>query len=172
MFKQIPETFIEFSKQHLVHLYQSLNQPHISPGAGLVAQPATAHLLVFQTSPAEIVIFIGLFFPESQQRVIYRMDAFSPEFLAENLAQAEAFVGEMGFMMDNLRLSSATEAERIETIRLVPFFYQDIELFFKALSTSEIQIRKAKVETAVYREQQADQQRVLLENYVRLLGML
>ncbi|MBN8555714.1 MAG: hypothetical protein J0L93_09735 [Deltaproteobacteria bacterium] len=172
MFNLMKEEFVDLAKLSLVHVYQSLNQPQVSPGQGMVAQSASAFLMVCRNSPTVIEIFIGLYFSEANQRVLYHSTPFPAEVVEEKIAEAEAFVGEMGFLMDNLHFSTANATERNDILRRIPFFYSDFELYLQALSESEIEARNAKAEAITHRGAQVDFQRVFLEKYVQMVSML
>lgn len=172
MFETLENTFIDLKNLNLVHLYQSLNQPHISPAKGKGAQASHAYLMVLQSDPHSMMIYIGLFFPEESHRVLYGAKPFAPEELVGRLAAAESFVAEMGFLMDNTHLSKASAEERAEILRTVPFFYKQLALYYDALSTSEIETKKALQQGHTSRDQQADLQRAFWERYVQLLSML
>ena len=179
MFDLLTDPFVDLKRQNLIHLFQSLNQPQVSPGVGLGAQAAEGYLMVFQIEK-QMSIYVGLYFRESSQRILYYSGLFSPDVLEEKLSSAESFVGEMGFMMDNVHLASATDMERADLIRTVPFFYKDMDLYFKALRTSEIEVKKAKEksveigkgEGTASRDAQAELQKVFLEQYVTMVSML
>jgi hypothetical protein len=172
MFEIAEKVFIDLHKLALVHVYQSLNQPQVSPGQGLVSQSAQATILVLRNSPTIIEIFVGLFFPDSNNRILYKSGPFQAEIVEEKIAEAEGFVGEMGFLMDNLHYSSSSQPERNEILRRIPFFYKEMDLYFQALSSSEIEVRKTKIEAVAQRDAQIDNHRLFLEKYVQIVSML
>jgi hypothetical protein len=172
MFDAIEEVSLDPKKYQLVHLFQSLNQPQISPGAGLVAQTANASLMVVKSSAKGMEIFVGLFFPDQDQRVLYHMPVFSSELIEEKLSLGEAFLGQMGFLMDNMHFQSASVPEKKELIRTLPFFYSSIEAYYQALDPNEIEAKKGKTEIQHKKDAVADHQIVFLEHYLAIMSML
>ncbi|MDB5038908.1 MAG: hypothetical protein JWQ35_2436 [Bacteriovoracaceae bacterium] len=171
MFEQISEVFIHTPKYKILHLYHSLNEPLISPADGLPVQTATATLLVMQDLQKSIEIFIGLFFPDSGKRILYKAPIFQIELLSDRITQAQAFVEQMGFLMDNKNFDKARPEEKKTLIRTIPFFYEDIELFYKALSATEVNFRQRNTESATH-EASVDIETVFLEQYLRIASML
>lgn len=172
MFDQLADTFLDLSKKSLLHLYKSLNQAQVSPGPGLVAQPASAFIFVLRKTATDFEVLVGLFFLESRQRVLYQVPPFAAEVVNEKVTEAEGFVGEMGFLMDKVRLSSLTDAEKQEIVRKIPFFYKDTALYQDSLSTSEIQVIKTKAESLGQKDAHTEMQKIFAEQYVALISML
>lgn len=172
MFDEVTGTFLDLSHKSLMHLYRSLNQAQVSPGVGLTAQVASAYIFVFRNSPKEVEIMVGLHFTESGQRVLYKVPPFAPENTNEKVLDAEAFVGEMGFMMDNVRLSSLGPDERSELLRKIPFFYKDMRLFRESFTESELETQRAKAEATGQKDAQVEMHRLFYEQYITLLSML
>jgi hypothetical protein len=87
------------------------------------------------------------------------------------LAAAQAFVDQMGFIMDNSNIETALGEGKSNLLRAVPFFYESIELFHKALNSTEIKFRKWKTEASTD-EAPVDNQKVFLEQYLKIVSML
>lgn len=172
MFDQATGTYLDFSKAELLHLYKSLNQALVSPGPGMVSQPASAMIFVFKNSNSQFEVAVGLHFVDSGQRVLYRVPPFAAEIINEKVAEAEAFVSEMGFLMDNLRFASLSSAERSEIQRKIPFFYREMSLYQEALTSSEREALKAKAETAGHKDAQAEISKHFYDQYLQLMSML
>lgn len=172
MFEQITRSFVDLNERALVHVYKSLNQAQVSPGPGMTALSATAYIFVFRNSTSESEIRVGLHFTENDQQVVYEMPMFQPELINEKMGEAESFVSEMGFLMDNTHYSSASPDEKKEILRKIPFFYKEIGLYKQSLTDSEIEAKKVKAEVGAQKDSMADQQRIFIEQYVTLLSML
>lgn len=169
---QVEGTYLDLSKKSLVHLYKSLNQTNVSPGPGQVSQAANAYIFVFRNPSAQFEIAIGLHFADSGQRVLYTVPSFASEAVNDKVLEAEAFVGEMGFLMDNIRLSSLAAEEKSELLRKIPFFYKDMSLYQESLSTSEVEAMKAKVGGMGQKDAHSEMQKLFLDQYVNLVSML
>ncbi len=172
MFDLLKESFIDLGTQTLLHLYHSLNQPQISPGVSKKVQAAEAYMMVLQASSTKATVYIGLYFNDDEQRVLYSSGLFSMDQLEHQISQAESFLGEMGFMMDNLYYSKASSAERTDLIRPVPFFYKDKELYYQALSQSEIEVKRSSRGAPVVEAVGDSHQRGFWEQYAKMLSML
>lgn len=172
MFDVIKEEFIDLKKLNLVYLYHSLNQPQISPGAGLSAQQAEAYLMIFQTAARQLVMYVGLFFAQSNKRVLYKVGPFNPENLETQMSESEVFTSQMGFLMTNLHFNSATADEKQEFIRTNPFFYADIDLYYQSLSISEIEVKRSQGESTARKEAEADIHQLFFQQYVTILSLL
>jgi len=138
----------------------------------MVAQPALAYLMIFRSGPAQLEIFVGLFFSETCQRVLYYMPSFPSEMIGEKLGQAETFLSQMGFLMDNVHFTSATQEEKNELLRTLPFLYPTIEQYQQALRPEELDAQKIKTEVVMKRDVEEDSQRVFLERYLSIVSML
>lgn len=171
MFESLADTFIDLQKNQILGLYQSLNQPQISPQPGVAAEPATCFFILMEAGEERLLLYVGLHFFSSSHRVLYRTSAFLPEEVPEKLEQAEAFAGEMGFMMDDLHFSAGNELERTEMLRTIIFFYRDTQTYMQSLSTTEREAKKTFTQT-VTRETRAEQYSYFLEQYVTILTML
>lgn len=172
MFDVCNEPFVDLKSSKLIHLYVSLNQPVISAGAGMSAEPAQGYVFACQDSSQRVILYVGLFFPQSDHRILYTLPPVDVGRLQEAISQAESFANEMGFMLDNSRLSSISTADRNDLIRTIPFFYRDLPLYYAALTDSEIEFKKSKVETSQARDAQVDAQRLFIDRYVELVSML
>lgn len=172
MFDALDTTFLDPKKYSVLGLYQSLNQPQISPQPNVAAEPATCHFILVEAPNDSIQLFVGLHFFSSKYRVLYSTRAFLPEEMPEKIALAEAFAGEMGFMMDDLHYASAGDADRTEMLRTLVFFYRDSQTYLQALSTDEKQVKQSQAQTSVTKETRAEQYSYFLEQYVTILSML
>lgn len=168
MFERVSEEFIDSKSTKVIHLYHSLNEPSVSIGDGLPPQMAKAHLLVTQSKPRVFDITIGLFFPETSRRVLYKISSFQVDLLGEKISEAEGFAEQMGFIMDNTNLERSSATEKENLLRTVPFLYQDIQHYYQALSQTELNFLKSRSENPM----QLDNQKLFLEQYLRIVGML
>lgn len=172
MFENQADTFIDLKKLQLLGIYQSLNQPQISPEPNVSPEPATCFFILVETQGDQLFLFVGLHFFSSGHRILYRTPSFLPEEAPERLAHAEAFAGEMGFMMDDLHFSAANAAEKSEMLRTIVFFYKDNQTFLQALSSSEREVKQTQAAGNLTRETKAEQYSYFLEQYVTILSML
>jgi len=172
MFELCSQNYVDLKKFTVMHLFQSLNQPHLSPEPGLPAEPSQAFFIVSEAATEKIRLFVGLCFLNSSHRILYGTTDFVAEDTPERLAQAEAFVGEMGFLMDDLHFRDSSEQEQKDMLRTTPFFYQDHATFMQALSGQEKQAKGAASSTTSARATGSQKYSFFLEHYVRLLSML
>jgi hypothetical protein len=168
MFEPAAETFVDLKKVTMVHLYHSLNAPSVSMGDGLPPLEAKAHLMVVQPKARFFEIVIGLFFRESGRRVLYKREPFPCEALEPKLSDAQAFVEQMGFIMDNVNFERSSGEDKQNLLRTVPFLYQDIDHYYQALNPTELKYLKAKAENS----SPVDNQKLFLEQYLRIVSML
>ena len=131
MFEPQAQTFIALKDQRIISLYQSVNEPRISPQPDVSAEPAQCSFFVLEADQDRMMIAIGLFFPQSEYRILYKTQAFAAEELAERISMAEAFAGEMGFMMRDRHISAAS-ARDLELIKKqIVFFHREVKDFLK-----------------------------------------
>lgn len=171
-FERLESPFIDPKKLRLIHLYQSLNQPQVSIDSDQAPEPALAHFIMAEAGEEQLYLFIGLFFLNSDERVVFQDGPFSPEDSPEKLAEAEAFAGEMGFMMDDLYFSSASEPERAELQRKVPFFYKNLQAYLDSLSATEQEVKATTTQLSLDKDTTAQKYSYFLEQYVTMLSML
>lgn len=172
MLSESSRAHVSLESHQIIHLYRSLNEPHISPGPGHSPEAATAHLAAVLGPEKKAQIFVGLFFPLSKERMVYETEAFLPAKLKEFMEEAESFVTEMGFMLDNTNYSTSKDAEKAEIRRSVPLFYEDMDSYMKSLSKNEIQAQQAQAEGRLTRTESAEFEVNFLEQYVKILSML
>jgi len=172
MFDAIKEDSIDLKKVQLVYLYHSLNQPQISPGAGLSAQQAESYLMVFNNIQKQMLIYVGLYFAQSNKRILYKVGPFNAEDLENQMSEAETFTSQMGFLMTNLHFNSANNEERQEFLRINPFFYPDIDVYYQALSISEIEVKRSHSESTARKDAEADLHQLFFQQYVTILSLL
>ncbi len=171
MFEQMKDSYIEMADRQLVHLYRSLNEPAISMTAGSQATPARGYMMVFKAQK-KIQIFVGLYFPQTKERMLFESKAFPAEQLHDNLSQGETFLSDMGFLVDNTHFFSANSDQKNEMMRTLPFLYREMDLYLQALTSSEMQASSRKVEAAQSRDRHVELQRTFLEQYLTLISML
>ncbi|PIR22211.1 MAG: hypothetical protein COV44_09345 [Deltaproteobacteria bacterium CG11_big_fil_rev_8_21_14_0_20_45_16] len=172
MFELFKGEQIKIDSNDVIQVYQALNQVQISPAAGRGPEATMAWFVLASISADRNLLYIGLNFDPSGNRMIYVSDPFPTEQSAEYLAQAEAFAGEMGFMMDDLRLGRVSVEERSGILRRVPFFYQDQSSFMSALSDEERTSVTGSQQPNQTRETTAEKYSFFLEQYVTMLAML
>ncbi len=171
MFEQLKDSFVDTKKKRLLHIYQSLNEPMVSVIAGESAQPARAFILVVQPSSGYIEVFVGLFFAGILKRVLYSTSPFQVELYSDKLNAALDFSEQMGFIMDNLNFDKASENIKSNLVRTIPFLYEDLSLYAKALNTNEAAYQKLKAEE-IKKDTSGDIQQAFLEQYLKIVSML
>lgn len=172
MFERRSDHFIDIKDKTLLALYQSLNQPQISPEPGVVPEMAQAFFVAIEMEDHATRLFVVLHFLESNNLIVYQTEAFKKEKLSEVLSQAEAFAGEMGFMMDDLHYLDATEDSRREMIRVIPCFYRELQTYQQALRDSDLDFKKTQTESLVTKETQAERSLNFLDQYIRILSSI
>src|SRR4051812_11628615 len=105
MFEPSKTPFVDIRKFSVLRFYKSLNDPEVSPAPGIPARKSTSTVLVLQNQTKELEIFIGLFFPESGERVLYHSTPFHLELLSERLSEAQGFSEQMGFILEDKNFS-------------------------------------------------------------------
>jgi len=126
MFVTSEKSFIDPKSCPILQIYQSVNESKISPGDSRPPEFALASFVLVEEDEEKLKLYIGIHFRESKERILYESVAFRPEDSAEILVQAEAFVGGMGFMMDDLRYGIASDEEREDMICGNPFLSASI----------------------------------------------
>jgi hypothetical protein len=172
MFEQISEDHLDLQKIKLMSLFHSLNQPQISPGPGQGAESAEAFTMVCELKPNQMAVYVGLFFPKMDRRILYRSPIFNPEALSTQIADAESFTTQMGFLMTNLNFGMASDEEKADLTRMNPFFYRETQLYYESLSVSEIEAKKSASETVARKDLEADLHQLFFQQYVTLVSML
>ena len=169
MFEPQAQTFIALKDQRIISLYQSVNEPRISPQPDVSAEPAQCSFFVLETDQDRMMIGIGLFFPQSEYRILYKTQAFAAEELAERISMAEAFAGEMGFMMRDRHVSAAS-ARDLEIIKKqIVFFHREIKDFMR--SSTEVSSGSLNFEGATSASSTSIDTK-FLEMYAKMASML
>ena len=117
-------THIAASRDHILALHQSMNQPHLAI-PGKKAQACQAYVVGTLNADGSRTCWVFLHLTETEEGVI---------FLSENRALAEAdypaeetealgFLESMGFMADDLHFSERPEAEQTELAHTLPCFH-------------------------------------------------
>ncbi len=116
------------SREQVVALYQSLNQPHLAI-PGRQAGPAQGFTVGIRGANG-FAVFVYLYLPESLDCAIYasgRRNLTAEEYEQEE-SEALAFLESMAFMIDNLNFRSLPVEQQDELIRTLPVFYKDPKL--------------------------------------------
>ena len=164
------KNYLDLTERKLTHLYRSVNQLQLSPGREKPAEVVEAYILIFQEKPDVSSIYVGVFFTESLERILYRMNSFASNVVNERLEKAENFAEKMGFDMDPVKIEM-DEAGRPIGLNL-PFFHQDVEAFKQAAQDSKNQEKIAHVEDSSGIGSDSDFQGVFLKQYITILSML
>jgi hypothetical protein len=172
MFEPSSTGFIDLKKCEILHVFQSLNQPVLSPEPGLPAELSQAYFVISENHQQKVSLAVGLCFLQSSHRILYEVAGFTAEEIPERLVQAEAFVGEMGFMMDDLHFQDSRPEEQKDILRTLPFVYRDQETFLQALSGAERASKNLVVGATSMKATGSQKYSFFLEHYVRMLSML
>lgn len=169
MFVVSEKSFIDPLKCPILQIYQSINESKISPGDSRAPEFAIAGFLLVEEDEEKLKLYVGIYFRESSERILYESAAFKPEESAEILVQAEAFVGGMGFMMDDLRYGIASDEEREDMVSGNPFLSAALDH-----STEKMRRRDDFNRTSEIALSSLDQasRKNFVEAYTRLLSML
>jgi hypothetical protein len=113
------------AKEHVIGLYQSINQPHVAI-PGKQAGPAQAFILGVRGSSG-FAIFVYLYLAEVGDCAVYpseRRNLSSEDYAAEE-QEAIGFVESMGFMMDNTNFRALPPAQQDELVKTLPVFQKE-----------------------------------------------
>ncbi len=123
MFQPDPSPFIPVTREQVVALLESINQPQVSI-PGKVPQAVQGYLCGVRNANGTFSIVVGLHLPKSGESVIYLHPR--RQLTLEEYRQVEAeglqFLESMGFMLDNLNFRNLTPALQEATLRRVPLF--------------------------------------------------
>lgn len=172
VFQLCENDYLEIEQSDLLQLYRSLNQPQISSSPSESPEPASACLMAIAVGEKKVRLYIGLFFFQSQKRMLYETQDLEVVDLAEMMVQAESFAGEMGFLLDDLRYSSASEADQQEMYRTTPFFYRELAGFNSALSEEERKSQSLTGQISKTSETKTSDRQEFVADYLQLLSMI
>lgn len=114
---------IQASREHIVSLHQSLNQPHLAV-PGKAAQACQAYLVGTANADGSFTVWVYLHLTETEEGVIFLSEnrALSRDQYPTEEADAQAFIESMGFMTDNLHFRERPPEEQEELMRTLPCF--------------------------------------------------
>lgn len=174
MFERAAQDYVDLTKYSIIHLFESTNEPLISLSAGKATARARAFVLAAQSRPNSLEVFIGLYFPESRERVLSVSEPFAPERVREQIGEAEAYLGQMGFIIESVDYENASRDQRKEIMHGIPFLYEDLTHFLQSkVEETRLGIQKKAVESSSnLGEAQVDSTSAFLEQYLRIASML
>lgn len=172
MLERSPDEFIDLQSYQVLDYQHSLNQPQISPGDGRPSQIASCGVFELSDLRGVRLFYVALFFPTDQVRTYYRIEAPSEIEVAEARQKIDAFTAEMGFLMTDSKFSDMEPEARTKLLRLSPFLYKDVKLYFQALSQTEVRFKHDSLESVARREVELDRQQQFIDQYVTILSML
>ncbi len=115
---------IAASREHILALYQSMNQPHLAiPGKH--PQACQAFLVGTRNADGTRTVWVFLHLTETEEGVIFLSEnrALSDADYPAEEGEALAFLESMGFMADDLRFAERGEAEQLELVKTLPCFH-------------------------------------------------
>lgn len=174
MFKEQRELSVDLSAYRPQHVFVSKNKTKLAFDESSTAEACKAWCFVLEdVNEDRFQVCVGLFFLESQALKVFALESnFEPQKTPENLVLAEAFAGDMGFFLEDLRYSSSSTKDQAEIRRLTPFFYPSLEAYLQALSDEERSSLMENFETTQIRAQSAEKYEHFVEQYVTILSML
>jgi hypothetical protein len=117
--------FIPASREQVVALVESINQPQVSI-PGKEPQTVQGFLCGLRNPSGSFSIFVSLFLPRSGENVVYVCDR--RELGMEEYRDVEIeglhFLESMGFMLDNLNFRNLAPPQQVETLKRVPLFQE------------------------------------------------
>jgi hypothetical protein len=116
-------TFVPVSREQVVALVESINQPQISI-PGKTPQAAQGHLCGLRNANGSCSVVVSLYLADTGENVVYVQAP--PELPVARYAAAEAeglhFLESMGFMLDNLNFRNMSAEQQALTLERVPLF--------------------------------------------------
>jgi len=115
--------FVPASRQQVVALVESLNQPQISI-PGKPPQSVQAHLCGLRNANGSLSLFVSLHLPLSAENVVYVQEPRELPLEAYRGAEADGlhFLESMGFMLDNLNFQNLGAEQQDAILKRVPLF--------------------------------------------------
>jgi hypothetical protein len=139
-------TFVPATREQVVALVESINQPQVQI-PGKASQQVFGHLCGLRNANGTFSIYVGLFLPRSGENVIYVHDR--PQLTVDEYPEVEAeglqFLESMGFMLDNLNFRSLSPEAQAQTLKRIPLFSRTPSA---APPTSPVAARPAVTEAA------------------------
>ena len=116
-------TWIPATREQVVALVESINQPQVSI-PGKTPQQVTGHLCGVRNANGSFSIYVGLHLPGTGENVVYVHDQGQLDVEAYRDVEIEGlhFLESMGFMLDNLNFRNLSPAAQEETLRRIPLF--------------------------------------------------
>ena len=114
---------VQASREHIVSLHQSLNQPHLAV-PGKAAQACHAFLVGTANADGSLTVWVFLHLTETEEGVVFLSEnrqLEQPAYAGEE-AEALAFLESMGFMSDDLHFRERSAEEQDELVKTLPCF--------------------------------------------------
>ncbi len=115
--------FVAASREQVVALVESLNQPQISIPTK-PPQAAQGHLVGVRNGNGSFSVYAVLFLTETRENVVYVHEPRELSFGEYRAAEADglAFLESMGFMLDDLNFRSLSREAQEAALRRLPIF--------------------------------------------------
>ncbi len=115
--------FVAASREQIVALVESLNQPQISIPTK-PPQAAQGHLVGVRNGNGSFSVYAVLFLTETRENVVYVHEPRELSFGEYRDAEAEGlgFLESMGFMLDDLNFRSLSREAQEAALRRLPIF--------------------------------------------------
>jgi hypothetical protein len=117
-------THVPVTKEQVVGLVESINQPQVSI-PGKAPQQVAGWLVGIRNANGTFSIFVGLHLNKTGENVIYLDDArhITVEAYRDLEVEGLHFLESMGFMLDNLNFRNLSPSAQDETMKRIPLFY-------------------------------------------------
>ncbi len=115
--------FVPASRDAVVALVESLNQPQISI-PGKAPQSMQAHLCGLRNANGSCSVFVSLQLSQTAENVIYAHEPreLAPDRYREAEAEGRLFLESMGFMLDDLHFGGMSPEQKDLTLGRMPVF--------------------------------------------------
>jgi hypothetical protein len=125
-FKPEPSiTWIPASREQVVAIVESINQPQVSV-PGKAPQQVTGHLCGIRNANGSFSIYVALHLPKTGENVVYvhGRSTLGVDEYRDVEVEGLQFLESMGFMLDNLNFRNLAPEVQEATLKRIPLFSQ------------------------------------------------
>jgi hypothetical protein len=125
-FKPEPSiTWIPASREQVVAIVESINQPQVSV-PGKAPQQVTGHLCGIRNANGSFSIYVALHLPKTGENVVYvhGRRTLGVDDYRDVEVEGLQFLESMGFMLDNLNFRNLSPEVQEATLKRIPLFSQ------------------------------------------------